>query len=102
VCVCGSEWLCVEGFKRCAGFFVAPVTRLSRSFMMRLTVSKAIIPFSNPTEKKREAASLMENNIRIKKQNRKKKYLLMHAALFVPPRLSQIKKHERKQKRREV
>jgi len=84
VCVCGSEWLCVEGFKRCAGFFVAPVTRLSRSFMMRLTVSKAIIPFSNPTEKK--GSSLADGKQHTHKKNKtEKKKIFSWMTLYLFP-----------------
>lgn len=110
VCVCVAAYgcMCVEGFQRCAGFFVAPVTRLSRSFMMRLPVSKAITPLSNPTEKLEKMGSSLTDGKqhthtqKNKKQNRKQNLFSRTPLYLIPLRLSQIKKHEHKQKRREV
>lgn len=82
---------------------MAPVTRLSRSFMMRLPVSKAITPLSNPTEKLEKMGSSFtdgKQHTRTKK-NRKKLFFRMPLYL-IPLRLCQIKKHERKQKKREA
>lgn len=66
---------------------MAPVTRLSRSFMIRLPVSKAITPLSNPTEKlEKMGRSLTDRkqHTRTQKNKTEKKYLLTHAALFDP------------------
>lgn len=66
---------------------MAPVTRLSRSFMMRLPVSKAITPLSNPTEKLEKMGSSLtdgKQHTRTHTKKQKTKSLLTHAALFDP------------------
>lgn len=85
--------LCVRGWMGFRGvqFLVAPVTPLSHGFMMHLPVSKAITPLSNPTEKlkkKKDTGLLSENNT----QEKTKKSLLTHAALFDPSKTLSNKK----------
>lgn len=74
--------------------------------MMRLPVSKAITPLSNPTEKLEKMGSSLtdgkQHTRTHKKQNRKQNLFSRTPLYLIPLRLSQIKKHEHKQKRWEV
>lgn len=78
--------------------------------MMRLPVSKAITPLSNPTEKlEKMGSSLTDGKQHTRththiheKQNRKQNLFSRTPLYLIPLRLSQIKKHEHKQKRWEV